>query len=94
MFSRTTDHLVSSANLVPTTRDTKSVPPPGGKGINRRIGLLGKSAWDHTEVAQKSANNEKIRRVDFMGIPEKWLQVKQESVGTTRGRLIGLGIIN
>jgi len=86
--------LVISANLVPTTRDTKSVPPPGGKGISKRIGLLGKSAWAHTEVAQKSANNEKIRRVDFMGIPEKRLQVQQVFVGAQRCRLIGLAIIN
>jgi hypothetical protein len=45
-------------------------------------------------VAQKSANNEKIRRVVFMGIPEKRLQVQQVFVGAKRCRLIGLAIIN
>jgi hypothetical protein len=40
-FSSTIVHLSVSASLLPTTRDTKSVPPPGGKGISRRIGLAG-----------------------------------------------------
>jgi hypothetical protein len=45
-------------------------------------------------VAQKSANKEKMRRVVFMGSPEKWWQAAQVCVVIKRVRLIGLGIIN
>ena len=93
MFSSTTDHLVSSANLAPTTRDTKSVPPPGGNGISNRMGLLGKSAWAHTEVAQTMAINEKIRRVVFMEIPGYGCVVSPCGGDGVKAP-IGLGIIN
>jgi hypothetical protein len=45
-------------------------------------------------VAQKSASKEKMRRVVFMGSPEKWWQVAQVCMVIKRVRLIGLDIIN
>ena len=41
LFSTTTVHPVDFASSVATSRDEMSVPPPGGNGTIRRIGLVG-----------------------------------------------------
>ncbi|MOA18094.1 hypothetical protein D3C78_1383820 [compost metagenome] len=67
-LSMTTVQLFLSANSWATVRAMKSVPPPGGKGTTRRMGLLGKAGWATAAVMGTAAaarpNRAAHRRAD------------------------------